>query len=187
MYDSKTSPENFTNVIVMLRYMVLRDRSAHFSAVIHKVFGDWVEFGNTAKVFNMFDRIGEISKQATKLPGGSQFEEESKEASRLQTTSKLLKLKQPNSHLNPSERYLKAEIEVFKGTIKAIMQTTGYHVAEEYFADKLTEEKRQPSYQSYEISCQNLHIFEKSYFSGFTMVEGFLLLQFIGEVSEILL
>lgn len=78
-------------------------------------------------------------------------------------------------------------MDVFKGTIKAIMQTTGYHVAEEYFADKLTEEKNQPSYQAYEIACQNVHIFEKSYFSGFTMVEGFLLLQFIGEVSEILL
>ena len=99
MYDAKVTPENFTNVIVMLRYMVLRDRSAHFSAVIHKVFGDWVEFGNTGKVFNMFDRIGEINKQETKLPSGSplQIEEETKEAPRLQTTSKLLKLKKPNS------------------------------------------------------------------------------------------
>jgi hypothetical protein len=51
--------------------MVLRDRSAHFSGVIHKVFGEWVEFGHTAKVFNMFDRIAEISKQETKPDGGS--------------------------------------------------------------------------------------------------------------------
>ncbi len=71
LYDPKACSENFTNVIVMLRYMVLRDRSAHFSAVIHKVFGEWVEFGHTAKVFNMFDRIAEISKQETKPDGGS--------------------------------------------------------------------------------------------------------------------
>jgi len=78
-------------------------------------------------------------------------------------------------------------MEVFKGTIKAIMKTTNHHVAEEYFADKLTEEIKQPSYQAYLIANQNSQIFENDYFSGFTMVQGFLLLQLIGEVSEILL
>jgi len=89
LYDPKACSDNFTTVIVMLRYMILRDRSVHFSQVIHKVFGEWVEFGHTIKVFNMFERISEISKLGTKVEGGShsgsqgsplqQIEEESKE------------------------------------------------------------------------------------------------------------
>lgn len=53
--------------------------------------------------------------------------------------------------MRPAERYLKAEMDVFKGTIKAIMKSTHHHVVEEYFADKLTEEVKQPSYHSYQI------------------------------------
>ena len=58
MYNTKASAENFTNAIAMLRFMVLRDRSEQFSAVIQRVIGDLGKIENPIKVFNMFNRIG---------------------------------------------------------------------------------------------------------------------------------
>jgi hypothetical protein len=106
MYDSGSTSENFTIAIVMLRFMVLRDRSEQFSAVIQRVIGDNVKLENSAKVFNMFSRIGRQRKTESSL----QFiEEESKEAQQLQTISKLLTLKVPSSMLK--QRCLQAEME----------------------------------------------------------------------------
>jgi hypothetical protein len=54
MYDVKTSATNFNAALSMLRFMILRDRTDDFYNTIHKIYGDWIEYGSTQKVLNMF-------------------------------------------------------------------------------------------------------------------------------------
>ena len=70
----------------------------------------------------MFDRIKQIKLYDT---NESKLIEESKEIESPETKSgKILLLKKSGKELKPTQRYLKSELDVFKGTIKMIRQTS---------------------------------------------------------------